>query len=165
MGLNPQSSSTSGPALPATPVTLEIEAVRNCVGRVYSFKPRTKRDSKKQHELHGDQLYHYHPVVVIHRQSDGRVHIVIITYSVDTTVDPRMHVPISGNHWNTTEGRPQVNLASKKSYAPEMPKSPSYTGWILGSPSHSKIYRSFIIRVAIYITIMGIFGSTLGPRY
>ncbi|KFY23457.1 hypothetical protein V491_02535 [Pseudogymnoascus sp. VKM F-3775] len=111
MGLNPQSSSTSGPALPATPVTLEIEAVRNCVGRVYSFKPRTKRDSKKQHELHGDQLYHYHPVVVIHRQSDGRVHIVIITYSVDTTVDPRMHVPISGNHWNTTEGRPQVNLA------------------------------------------------------
>lgn len=94
MSLKSYSSYADNPALAATPITLEIEAVTNCVGKVHHFKPYTKWSSETQHELHLDKLYLYHPVVVIHRQPDGRVHIVNITSTVDETVDSRMYIAI-----------------------------------------------------------------------
>lgn len=105
---------------------MAIEAVRNCVGKIYNFKPRTAWSAETKHELHLDQLYHYHPVVVIHRQSDGRVHIDNITPTIDKTIDPRMYMPVSGNHWHTGENSSQIRQVNTKAYACEMPKPRSY---------------------------------------
>lgn len=121
-----RSSSTTEPVLAASPVTLEIEAARNCVGRVYKFKPQKKWSLDTQHEVHRDWLYQQHPVVVIHRHPDGHVHIVTITSSIDKTIDPRMYMPVSGNHWDTAYNRAKVNLASTEACACEMQKSQSY---------------------------------------
>ena len=126
MGSKSRSSSIPEPGLTASPVTLEIEAARNCVGRVYKFKPQKKWSLDTQHEVHRDWLYQQHPVVVIHRQSDGHVHIVAITSSINKKIDPRMYMPVSGNHWDTADNRPKVNLASTKTCACEMPKAQSY---------------------------------------
>ncbi|OBT58686.1 hypothetical protein VE04_01191 [Pseudogymnoascus sp. 24MN13] len=126
--MSPESSSSSstnvGPA--ASPATLEIESARNCVGRVYNFKPYKKWSLDTHHEVDRDWLYQQHPVVVIHRESDGHVHIVNITSSINETIDPRMYMPVSGNHWDTTDNRAKVNLVGTETDASEMPKPQSY---------------------------------------
>ncbi|OBT42679.1 hypothetical protein VE00_06093 [Pseudogymnoascus sp. WSF 3629] len=119
------SSSATNPDPAASPI-LEIEAARNCVGRVYNFKPYKKWSLDTRHEVDRDWLYQQHPVVVIHRQSDGHVHIVTITSSINKTIDPRMYMPVSGNHWDATDNRTKVNLASTETSACEMPKAQSY---------------------------------------
>jgi hypothetical protein len=127
MSLEPHSSNAGDPALVATPITFEIEAVRSCVGKVYTFKPFAKKwNSETQHEFHLDRMYQCHPVVVIHRQPDGRVHIVNITSSVDETADPRIYMPVSGNHWQAGENCSEVRLVNTKEYACELPKPRSY---------------------------------------
>ncbi|KFY10557.1 hypothetical protein V492_04962 [Pseudogymnoascus sp. VKM F-4246] len=126
MSPKPGSSSTPDPKSAASLVTLEIEAARNCIGRLYKFKPYSKWSLDTQHEIHRDRLYQQHPVVVIHRQSDGHVHILTITSSIDKTVDRRMYMPVSGNHWDTSETREKVNLESTQAGACEMPKPQSY---------------------------------------
>lgn len=125
MSSESSSSSAANPDSAASPI-LEIEAARNCVGRVYNFKPYKKWSLDTHHEVDRDWLYQQHPVVVIRRQSDGHVHIVTITSSIDKTIDPRMYMPVSGNHWDTSDNRPKVNLASTETSACEMPKPQSY---------------------------------------
>lgn len=120
-----RSSSTAKPSPAASSVTIEIETVRNCVGRVYKFKPYNKWSSDTQYTVDKDVLYQQHPVVIIHRQSDGQVHIVTITSTIDKTIDPRMYMPVSGNHWDTADHRAKVNLASTETDACEMPKPQS----------------------------------------
>ncbi|KFZ16030.1 hypothetical protein V501_02461 [Pseudogymnoascus sp. VKM F-4519 (FW-2642)] len=126
--MSPESSSSSGTNVgrAASPATLEIESARNCVGRVYNFKPYKKWSLDTHHEVDRDWLYQQHPVVVIHRQSDEHVHIVTITSSIDKTIDPRMYMPVSGNHWDTTDNRAKVNLVGTETDASEMPKPRSY---------------------------------------
>ncbi|OBT90467.1 hypothetical protein VE02_01180 [Pseudogymnoascus sp. 03VT05] len=126
--MSPKSSSSSAtnPDSEPSPATLEVESARNCVGRVYNFKPCKKGSSDTHHKVHKDWLYQQHPVVVIHRQSDGHVHIVTITSSIDKTIDPRMYMPVSGDHWDTADHSAKVNLVGTETDASEMPKPQSY---------------------------------------
>lgn len=125
MDPEPSSSSAINPDSAASPI-LEIEAARNCVGRVYNFKPYKKWSLDTHHEVDRDWLYQHHPVVVIRREPDGHVHVVNITSSIDKTIDPRMYMPVSGNHWDATDSRPKLNLASTETSPCEMPKPQSY---------------------------------------